>query len=145
MTHGRPCMTAHLPGVPLPEIPLEQTEELEMYASIMTFYVANIKLHRVLDEILSEVYGTWRDPVSETINSDEGRKQCSLDVIIRLEEKLSFYETQLPSFLNWNSPVQPDNESSLAQMAERQRNVLHARYLWSLLPLCFRLLYQSYD
>lgn len=141
MTHGRPCMTAHLPGVPLPGIPLEQTEENETYASIMTFYVANIKLHRVLDEILSEVYDTWRGQPSEAIKSDEVRKQCSLDVIIRLEEKLSSYETQLPSFLNWQSPAQPDNENPWTQMAGRQRNVLHARYLSSFL-LLFRLLYR---
>lgn len=135
MTHGRPCMTAHLPEVPLPGISLEQTQENEMYTSIITFYVANIKLHRVLNEILSEVYDTLRGQPSEAIKSDEARKQCSLDVIIRLEEKLSSYETQLPSFLNWKSPVQPDNERSLRQMAERQRNVLHARYLSSLLHL----------
>lgn len=140
MTHGRPCMTAHLLGVPLPGIPLEQTEENETYASIMTFYVANIKLHRILDEILSEVYDTWRGQPREAIKSDEVGKQCSLDVIIRLEEKLSSYETQLPSFLNWQSPAQLENENSWTQMLGRQRNVLHARYFSSLL-LFFRLLY----
>ncbi|KUL84703.1 hypothetical protein ZTR_07603 [Talaromyces verruculosus] len=93
MTHGRPCMTAHLPGVPLPEILLEQTEEPEMYASIMTFYVANIKLHRVLDEILSEVYGTWRDPLSETINFDEA--ECTNAAIKLIALIFDTYQSQV--------------------------------------------------
>lgn len=130
MTYGRPSMTSHLPSVPLPGaldlIPFQESRG----PSLMTFYVATVELYHILDCILSEVYHTWRGRSSATPTVKLG----ALDIIIELEEKLVRYELGLPWFLNWTGRS-PSPQSSLGidpprrLVLERQRNVLHARYL----------------
>lgn len=132
MTYGRPSMTSHLPGVPLPGaldlIPFRESHG----PPLMTFYVATIELYHILDCILSDVYHTWRGRSSATPTVKHG----ALDIIIELEEKLVQYELGLPWFLNWTgrSPSASPQSSlgidpSRRLVLERQRNVLHARYL----------------
>lgn len=125
MTYGRPSMTSHLPSVPLPETGEE--EHSSGTPSPMTFYISTIELYRILDSILSDIYGAWRGHSSHG-SRRHATKHGGLDVIIELEEKLSEYENNLPHFLNWNRPL--DQAITEQLTLQRQRNVLRARYLY---------------
>ncbi|RHZ50185.1 hypothetical protein CDV55_102112 [Aspergillus turcosus] len=125
MTYGRPSMTSHLPSVPLPETGEE--EHSSGTPSPMTFYISTIELYRILDSILSDIYGAWRGHSSHG-SRRHATKHGGLDVIIELEEKLSEYENNLPHFLDWNRPL--DQAITEQLTLQRQRNVLRARYLY---------------
>ncbi|KAG2412987.1 hypothetical protein HFD88_010546 [Aspergillus terreus] len=131
MTYGRPTMTSHLSNVPLPECPVPGPGD-EHIPSIMAFYIATIELYRVLDSILSDVYETWRSRDSMTPVGSTRRNGGSsgLDVIIGLEDKLFQYESNLPSFLSWTRSSTPVLEAQKQLVLRRQRNVLHARFLF---------------
>lgn len=129
MTYGRPSMTSHLPSVPLPEAegssPVGETRN----PSLMAFYIATIELYQILDSILSDVYNAWRGRSSNTITSrSAATKQAGLDVVIDLEERLFEYESNVPSFLSWVRQSTPAVDSDQV-ILDRQRNVLHARYV----------------
>ncbi|KAK2737278.1 hypothetical protein FQN55_001204 [Onygenales sp. PD_40] len=122
MTYGRPSMTSHLDSVPLPD-----TVEERQGPSLMTFYATTIRLYKILDDILSDVYNAWRARPRQEHSSS--RNQWSFDTLIELERRLCTYESDLPPFLNWtvpSLPEQPRTDQSI--MLERQRNVLHGRY-----------------
>lgn len=126
MTYGRPSMTSHLPSVPLPETGEE--EHSSGSPSPMAFYISTIVLYRILDSILSDIYGAWRGRSSPG-SRRHATKHCRLDVIIEIEERLSEYENNLPHFLNWNRPLDQATNPEQSTL-HRQRNVLHARYLY---------------
>ncbi|KAB8263705.1 fungal-specific transcription factor domain-containing protein [Aspergillus pseudonomiae] len=128
MTYGRPTMTSHLPSVPLPACSEAGSGE-DQSPSVMVFYIATIELYRILDSILSDVYQVWWSKSSATPGGPIA-KQGGLDVIISLEEKLFEYESNLPSFLNWTKPMTPTTMSAKQLILRRQRNVLHARFLY---------------
>lgn len=127
MTYGRPSMTSHLPSVPLPGT--GEVNSSSQYPSLLTFYNATIELYRILDSILSDVYRAWRGRSSPNPQPfGHSTKQSGLDVIIQLEEQLFEYEANLPSFLSWSRPSTPTTDPHLLVL-QRQRNVLHARYI----------------
>jgi hypothetical protein len=131
MTYGRPSMTSHLPSVPLPGT--EEEEHSSETPSPMVFYIATIELYSILDSILSDIYRAWRGRSSPG-SRRHTTKHGGLDVIMELEEKLFEYENSLPPFLNWNRPLDQATNPEQTTL-HRQRNVLHARYLYLCLLL----------
>ncbi|KAK2812641.1 hypothetical protein FQN50_001287 [Emmonsiellopsis sp. PD_5] len=122
MTYGRPSMTSHLASVPLPDTAGERQTP-----SLMTFYSATIRLYKILDDILSDVYNVWRAGPRQEHSSS--RSQGSFDTLIELERRLCTYESDLPPFLNWTAPSPPEHPpTDQSTTLERQRNVLHGRY-----------------
>lgn len=133
-------MISHISPVPLPEMrPVSQAEDpcelsgrtCDHKLGYMTFYVSTIQLYKILESILSDIYNAWqsrsnhRRPVSL-----RGIRQSSLDVIMELDDKLSAYETSIPSVLNWTkAPSQLSLDSYQQSIFKRQQNVLRARYV----------------
>ncbi|KAL5355585.1 fungal-specific transcription factor domain-containing protein [Aspergillus floccosus] len=131
MTYGRPTMTSHLSNVHLPECSGPGLGD-EHSPSIMAFYLASIKLYRILDSILSDVYRAWRSRASMTPVGTKTRhgSHGGIDAIIELEEKLFQYESNLPSFLSWTTPSTPAVDPQHQVLLKRQRNVLHASTIY---------------
>lgn len=141
MTYGRPSMTSHiLPiyPVPLPVMrPASNAEDpcalsgqhCDHELGYLTFYASTIELYKILESILADVYNAWqgRSEHHRTI-SVNGVRQNSLDVIMELDDKLSAYEADIPSVLNWTTQQPSSPEGSARPVIQRQRNVLRARY-----------------
>ncbi len=134
MTYGRPSMTAHLPGLPLPSTaeldnvddaacPTTESTNAANNPSKMTFYVQYIRQCRILGDILSNVYQS-----SQSGRTDSNLEYHGLDAILQLDAKLSRYEIELDPILSWKSSsdltdLSPDTRSVIAT----QRTVLHGR------------------
>ncbi|PYH96198.1 hypothetical protein BO71DRAFT_472464 [Aspergillus ellipticus CBS 707.79] len=127
MTHGRPSMTSHLASIPLP---LETTHTGS--PSLLAFYNSTISLYQILDSILSDVYKAWRgrSNATQSTPSSTTASHGRLDVIMGLEQRLFEYESDIPSFLSWNHDDTPNTDPWRVRAFMRQRNVLHARYLY---------------
>jgi hypothetical protein len=139
MTYGRPSMTSHISPVPLPGMkpesqdddPCELSEQpCDHRLGYMTFYVSTIELYKILESILSEIYNAWQSSSRHhRPMSPRGLKHKSLDVIMELDDKLSAYEANVPSVLNWTKADPPFNPNTYqGSVFQRQRNVLRARY-----------------
>lgn len=127
MTYGRPSMTSHLPEVPfLNAFDSITSQDPDQNPTLMTFYIETIRLYKILDIILSDVYHTWQGRSNKAGCSTNTAKQGGLDILITIEKELHEYEANLPSILSWtgNSSPTPVEGSSILK---RQRNVLHAR------------------
>lgn len=140
MTYGRPSMTSHISPVPLPGMRPESQEDdpcelsgqpCDHRLGYMTFYVSTIELYKILESILSEIYNAWQSSSHHhRPMSPRGLKLKSLDVIMELDDKLSAYESNIPSVLNWtNANPSPSPNTYQGSVFQRQRNVLRARYL----------------
>lgn len=117
-------MTTHLAPLPPPD-GFDTSRPGASSSTLMAFYNEAIKLYGILDRILSDVYSAWR-------GRRQGQSQSStqslggLDIVLEIERQLTLFESNLPSFLKWNSAMHPD--TGLDQAIAQQRNVLHARY-----------------
>ncbi|PWY95391.1 hypothetical protein BO94DRAFT_571971 [Aspergillus sclerotioniger CBS 115572] len=121
MTHGRPSMTSHLAPVPLPY-------STGAVPPTMYFYMGTIKLYRILDKVLSDVYNMWRSRSSEGVKStfwSEG----SFDPLLELERQLQSFKAGLPSCLKWTTSERLDRPVESA-ILDRQRNILRSRYYY---------------
>jgi len=140
MTYGRPSMTSHIspasPPVMKPDLPSNDPcalngQPCDHKSGYMTFYVSTIELYKILESILSDIYNAWQSRSNQHRPlSPRGMKHSSLDVIMELDDKLSTYEANVPPVLNWtniNPPLSPNSYQD--SIFQRQRNVLHARYL----------------
>lgn len=139
MTFGRPSMTSHVSPTPLPVMapqsksddPCELSgQSCDHQFGYMTFYVSTIELYKILESILSDIYNAWQSHSNvHRPTSPRDSKHSSLDVIMELDDKLSSYEANVPSVLNWTKR-QTSRRSTGQQgsLFERQRNVLRARY-----------------
>nr|XP_001389538.2 fungal specific transcription factor [Aspergillus niger CBS 513.88] len=102
MTHGRPSMTSHLAPIPLPyatgeDVPLT-----------MGFYVATIKLYRILDRILSDVYNMWRGRMNEESKRSTRWSEGNFDSLLELERQLQYFKSNLPPYLSWSASSRPE-------------------------------------
>lgn len=132
MTYGRPSMTTHLGPVPPPSdsgISLEQDDNEG--PSLMAFYIEAIKLYDILDRILGDVYKAWRSQSRQDQQPSQSPWTTSLgglDTVFDIERQLTWFETNVPSFLKWNStPATTYTETQPNLAIAQQRNVLHAR------------------
>ncbi|GKZ16872.1 hypothetical protein AbraIFM66951_006365 [Aspergillus brasiliensis] len=121
MTHGRPSMTSHLAPIPLPcatgeDIPLT-----------MGFYVATIKLYRILDRVLSDVYNMWRGRLNEGSKRSTPWSEGNFDSLLELERQLQCFKNDLPPYLSWISGPRSHGTLEESDILERQRNILRAR------------------
>ncbi|KAK2757316.1 hypothetical protein FQN54_004830 [Arachnomyces sp. PD_36] len=114
MTLGRPSMNSHLPSVPLPSTIDDHSlvkstvsdQEWGNTPTHMVFYVYTVKLYRILDDIMSDVYMAWRNGTGRNAAVTERKpKQPGLDVIIDIDSKLCAYESDLPAFLSWTEGI----------------------------------------
>ncbi|GAQ36257.1 transcription factor [Aspergillus tubingensis] len=122
MTHGRPSMTSHLAPIPLPfatgkDVPLT-----------MGFYVATIKLYRILDRILSDVYNMWRGRFNEETKKSTPWSEGNFDSLLELERQLQSFKDTLPPYLSWSASSCPECHLEESDIIERQRNILRSRY-----------------
>ena len=121
MTHGRPSMTSHLAPIPLPyatgeDVPLT-----------MGFYVATIKLYRILDRILSDVYNMWRGRLNEESKRSTRWSEGNFDSLLELERQLQYFKSSLPPYLSWSASSRPECTPEESDILERQRNILCSR------------------
>lgn len=137
MTYGRPSMTSNISPIPLPEMspgskandPCELSgQPCDHKLGYMTFYVSTIRLYKILESILSDIYNAWQSRSNQHRSmSLRGVRHSSFDTIMELDDRLCAYEASIPSVLNWTS-VQPVSTDGYQQsIFERQRNVLRAR------------------
>lgn len=139
MTYGRPSMTSHIspasPPVMKPESHSDDPcalsgQPCDHISGYMTFYVSTIELYKILEAILSDIYNAWQSRSNQNRPlSYRGMRHSSLDVIMELDDKLSTYEANIPTVLNWTSmhpPLSPNSHQD--PIFKRQRNVLRARY-----------------
>lgn len=141
MTYGRPSMTSHISPVSSPEMrPNSQAEDpcelsgqpCDHKLGYMTFYVSTIQLYNILESILSDIYNAWQSKSAHHRSmSFRGIRHRSLDVIMELDDKLSAYESSIPSILNWTnqSSTQGPGNHEQQSILKRQQNVLRARYV----------------
>jgi hypothetical protein len=100
----------------------------------MAFYIQAIKLYDILDRILADVYKAWRGRSRQDQQSSKSPWTTSLeglDTVLDIERQLNWFETNVPSFLKWNSALSAtyaERQSNLA--ITQQRNVLHARWVF---------------
>ncbi|KAJ5084211.1 hypothetical protein NUU61_008790 [Penicillium alfredii] len=140
MTFGRPSMTSHISPVPLPAMGSEPKSEdpcalsgqpCDHRLGYMTFYVSTIKLYKILESILSDIYNAWQSRSnSNRPTSPRETRPGSLDVLMELDDKLSLYEASVPHMLNWTN-ARPRLGAGCHQgsIFERQKNVLRARFI----------------
>ncbi|OGM46042.1 hypothetical protein ABOM_005633 [Aspergillus bombycis] len=128
MACGRPSTTSSLPAIPFPGgVGLTPTSTKEPY--LTAFYPASLELCSLLDTVLSAVHKARCDR-SSTLASSTTTQQDGLDVVVKLEEKLAKYKSDLPSVLRWDRPFNPATDVTQLLTLRRQRNVLHARFLY---------------
>ena len=153
MTFGRPSMTSHVSPTPLPMMaPQSQSDDpcelsgqsCDHQFGYMTFYVSTIELYKILESILSDIYNAWQSHSNiQRPASLRDSKHSSLDVIMELDDKLSSYEANVPSVLNWTDrQASHSSTNQQGSLFKRQRNVLRARYwkpLYTLLVFCLTL------
>ncbi|GAB1198565.1 hypothetical protein APSETT444_007891 [Aspergillus pseudonomiae] len=88
-----------------------------------------LELGSILDTVLSAVHKARcdrpRTPASSTTTQQDG-----VDVVVKLEEKLAQYKGDLPAVLRWDHPFNPATDVTQLSTLRRQRNVLHARFLY---------------
>lgn len=139
MTFGRPSMTSHVSPAHLPVMaPQSQSDDpcelsnqsCDHQLGYMTFYVSTIELYKILESILSDIYNAWQSHSNvHRPASLRDSMHSSLDVIMELEDKLSSYESNVPSVLNWtNGETSHGSTTQQGSLFKRQRNVLRARY-----------------
>ncbi|KAF7586363.1 hypothetical protein BBP40_009029 [Aspergillus hancockii] len=128
MAYGKPSTTFHLPGIPLPgEVDLYPADTKSPFLTL--FYTASIELYRIFGGILSDSSHARCDQ-SRLAANPTTVQQGELDVIVKMEENLSKYESNLPSCLDWCHPSSPATDLPRQLILRRQRNVLHARYVY---------------
>ncbi|KAL4801253.1 fungal-specific transcription factor domain-containing protein [Aspergillus unguis] len=122
-----PSMTSHLAPVPIPDGLETRHQDGTRGPSLMAFYIEAIKLYRILDMILSDVYHAWRGRLRPDSLPSSIMSLGSLEIVLRIERELVLFKANVPPFLKWTSGGSscPDFSTAVAQ----QRNVLHARYL----------------
>ncbi|RAQ42709.1 fungal specific transcription factor [Aspergillus flavus] len=131
MTYGRPSMTSHLAPVPRPDgLKTYERQEGGEEPSLMAFYNESIKLYDILDIILADIYQAWSGRLRRDQLQTSNMNLGSLDIVLRVEKELAFFEANLPPFLKWTSgPPEglscPESNTAISQ----QRNVLRARYI----------------
>lgn len=126
MTYGRPTMTTHLAPLPPPDGFDTSRPDGTSSRTLMAFYTEAIKLYGILDRILSNVYTAWRGRSRQDHPQSSTKSLGGLDIVLEIEQQLTLFEANLPSFLKWNSAMYSD--TALNQAIAQQRNVLHARY-----------------
>lgn len=126
MTYGRPTMTTHLAPLPPPDGFDTSRPDGASNRTLMAFYTEAIKLYGILDRILSNVYTAWRGWSRQDHPQSSTKSLGGLDIVLEIEQQLTLFEANLPSFLKWNSAMHSD--AALDQAIAQQRNVLHARY-----------------
>ncbi|KAJ5668927.1 hypothetical protein N7462_009997 [Penicillium macrosclerotiorum] len=140
MTYGRPSMVSHISPVPLPVMrPQSQSDDpcrlsgqgCDHDLGYMIFYVSTIKLYKILESILSDIYNAWQSRSDHRRPMSPRRaKQNSLDLIMELDDRLSSYETSVPTILNWCIPHAFTSEHiNQRSIFKRQQNVLRARFI----------------
>ncbi|KAE8152323.1 fungal-specific transcription factor domain-containing protein [Aspergillus avenaceus] len=125
---GKPSSTSHSTALPLPgAIDLNPSGSNSPF--LTAFYTASLELYENFNGILKNAYKPWSSQSASPSGSGTSQ-QGGLDAIAGLEGKLSEYESKLPSFLNWSRPSNPATEHSRLLAVRRQRNALHARFLY---------------
>ncbi|KAE8375264.1 fungal-specific transcription factor domain-containing protein [Aspergillus bertholletiae] len=128
MADGKPSTMTSLPPIPLPgAVDITPTNTMDQYST--AFYPASLKLYSILDTVLSAAQKSRRDR-SSTSASLTTTQQNGVDVVAELEETLTKYESNLPSVLNWSRPSNPATDVTQLLTLRRQRNILHARFLY---------------
>lgn len=104
----------------------------------MAFLAASARLSKIIEQILIHVYpssGIHPNQDHETVGLPFGA-DSSINGILAIENALNDFSATLPSYLAWRSPSPNDSLSSEdAHIFTLQRNVLHARFLYTRLLL----------
>ena len=147
MIYGRPLGIPHislkstiqttLPKEIDDEFIAKDLEQPEGVYSINAFFLYNVKLYSVLDQILEKLNGALTNDANTTENSyispeiadsRETRTLFSMTTTLQLDRMLLNWHGSLPEFLRFslNKVEWPDN---LSTQIQRQRNILCARFL----------------
>jgi hypothetical protein len=150
MIYGRPVAIPrdHLQYCDIPaavddRFTVQGKEQPSDVLSSIAFFVANITLYLVIDDILSRLYrgrATTRRPgampsklglqfpfIHLPVEPESDTPLAYLSAVVELEKELMDWYSSLPELLKFSlEDVHPDTRGNPA--LQRQRNILHARY-----------------
>ncbi|PVI02836.1 hypothetical protein DM02DRAFT_640994 [Periconia macrospinosa] len=128
MTLGRPPLLHVIDDVNLPTA--VDDEHMDLASNVCEqppgkisrnlFMVENIKLAKILGQILNGIYCS--DPRLPTSPPDFG-------VVVRLDSLLDDFKASLPEHLDWDRNHNTEMQEQMDLIFRRQTNVLHARFL----------------
>jgi len=136
MTLGRPTLASREANIPLPaaadDIYLEGDNEIAIQPTDLfsqnSFFLQTLKLYAIFDEVLTHVYKPWQEFTRYDHQLDGKLQNSVLSRVVDVEYDLSVFRGQLPVQLRWDMAEKDTGESWIL---ERQRNILHTRFLHS--------------
>lgn len=153
MTFGRPSIIPHSTTLRASEIiNLDQIVQNSPGELKLTFLAASARLSKIIEQILVHIYPSSRthpNQSHEIVGATSGTEH-SINSILSIENALNDFSATLPSHLAWRSPAPNSSVSQEdAHIFKLQRNVLHARFLYTRLllyrPHFIRIISTSWD
>ena len=97
--------------------------------STLAFFVETIRLYKILDNVLRQVYDPWKESEAtrhELNKSDMpgSDKSHLISCIAALDSDLDAFEATVPAMLRWSTDSASEEANSILQ---QQRNVLYTR------------------
>lgn len=143
MTFGRPSIIPHSTTLRASEtINVDQIVQDNPGELKLAFLAAGARLSKIIEQILIHIYpspGMQPNQNHEAIGA-ASETENPINSILAVENALNAFSTTLPSHLAWHSPILHNSLSPEdAHILKLQRNVLHARFLYTRL-----LLYRPY-
>jgi hypothetical protein len=134
MVLGRPTMASYQITIPLPTtteddviFDIQNVLENSSQPSHINFMAEIAKLYVTLGKILSNIYKPG--PVAANDNESKEGKSESLNTVVALDEDISNWEDNMPSWLHWERGI--DTRDGLPEsqqlLLSKQSNLLHAR------------------
>lgn len=130
MSYGRPCLNSRKSSVVIPSVLEEESSEvagqspLRDATSTLLFFLETIRLYKILENILGQVYDPWKESeagMPDTIDT-RNEKTRQVSCVVGLDSELDRFEATVPGVLQWTASTPSDGE-----VLQCQRNVLKTR------------------
>lgn len=133
MTLGRPCLSSPKSSVAIPSVLEEEASDTaddsavgqrQNASSNVLFFSETVRLYKILENILSQVYDPWKESEAGMLDTAEiqNEKMRQVSCIVGIDSDLNHFESHIPEVLHWNT--RPSNDKHILR---RQRNVLKTR------------------
>lgn len=130
MSYGRPCLNSRRSSVIIPSILEEESSEaagqppLLDATSTLLFFSETIRLYKILESILGQVYDPWKESEAGMLDAINTRNEKTRQVscVVGLDAELDRFEATVPDILQWK-----DSLPSNSEVLQCQRNVLKTR------------------
>ena len=133
MTLGRPCLSSPKSSVAIPNVLEEEAVDtanefaigqLQDAPSNVLFFSETVRLYKILENTLSQVYDPWKESEAGMLDTAEvqNEKTRQFSCIVGIDSDLNQFESRIPEVLHWNT-----HRSEDTHILRRQRNVLKTR------------------